>query len=83
MEASQNTLIISYDVTVGKEPLLAAIEQYNATILYEYNMVNAISIRIPDGEDIEDAVQFFESVDGVLIVNRDYIYQIDNPSTSM
>ena len=83
MEASQNTLIISYDVTVGKEPLLAAIEQYNATILYEYNMVNAISIRIPDGADIEDAVQFFESVDGVLIVNRDYIYQIDNPSTSM
>ena len=83
MEASSNTLIISYDVTVGKEPLLAAIEQYNATILYEYNMVNAISIRIPDGEDIEDAVQFFESVDGVLIVNRDYIYQIDNPSTSM
>ena len=74
-----DTLIISYDPVVGKEPLLAAIEQYNATILYSYKIINAISIRIPDETLIEDAIEFFSAVDGVLVVSRDHIYQIDDP----
>ena len=74
-----DTLIISYDVTIGKEPLLAAIEQYNATIVYSYNIINALCIRIPDGTQIEDAIEFFSAVDGVLEVNRDQIIQIDDP----
>ena len=49
MDFSPDTLIISYDETIGKEPLLAAIEEYNATIIYDYNMINAMAIRIPDG----------------------------------
>ena len=79
MEATPDTLIISYDVAIGKEPLLAAIEQYNATILYEYNIINAVAIRIPEGTDIEDAIEFFSAVEGVIMVNRDQIYQIDDP----
>ena len=72
-------MIISYDVAIGKEPLLAAIEQYNATILYEYNIINAVAIRIPEGTDIEDAIEFFSAVEGIIMVNRDQIYQIDDP----
>ena len=79
MEATPDTLIISYDEAIGKEPLLAAIEQYNATILYEYNIINAVAIRIPEGTDIEDAIEFFSAVEGVILVNRDHIYQIDDP----
>ena len=79
MEATPDTLIISYDVSIGKEPLLAAIEQYNATILYEYNIINAVAIRIPEGTEIEDAIEFFSEVEGVIMVNRDQIYQIDDP----
>ena len=33
MDVTPNTLIIYYDEEIGKEPLLAAIEEYNATIL--------------------------------------------------
>ena len=79
MEATPDTLIISYDEATGKEPLLAAIEQYNATILYEYNIINAVAIRIPEGTEIEDAIEFFSAVEGVILVNRDHIYQIDDP----
>ena len=79
MDYSPNTLIISYDEAIGKEPLLSAIEEYNATILYDYHIINAVSIRIPDGTELEAAIEFFQTVDGVLFVNKDYIYQIDDP----
>ena len=79
MDVTPNTLIIYYDEEIGKEPLLAAIEEYNATILYQYNMFSGFAIKIPDGTDIEDAIEFFSNVDGVLQVNRDHIYTIDDP----
>ena len=74
---SPNTLIIFYDVAIGKEPLLAAVEEYNASILYQYNNFNSIAIKIPEGAEIEDAIEFFSGVEGVLQVNRDHIIEID------
>ena len=35
---SPDTLIIFYDISVGKEPLLRAIDEYNATIIYDLNI---------------------------------------------
>ena len=75
---SPDTLIIFYDISVGKEPLLRAIDEYNATIIYDLNIVKSITIIIPKDKHIEDAIDYFNSIDGVLQVNRDYIYQIDN-----
>ena len=74
-----NTLIIYYDDTIGKEPLLAAIEEYHAHIIYEYKIFNGVAIRIPDDKDIGDALTFFGSVEGVLQVMRDQIITIDDP----
>lgn len=74
---SPNTLIIYFDETVGKEPLLEAVEQLNATILYEYNNFNAIAIKIADGSVIEEAIETLSAVDGVLQVNRDHIVDYD------
>ena len=74
---SPNTLIIFYDEAIGKEPLLAAVEEYNASILYQYNNFNSIAIKIPEGTEIEDAIEFFSGVEGVLQVNRDQIIEID------
>ena len=47
--ASNNTLIIFYDSLNGKDSLYQAIEEYEATILYDYRMINAIAIKIPTG----------------------------------
>ena len=75
--ASNNTLMIFFDPLNGKESLYQAIEEYGATILYDYRMVNAITIRIPTGTFIGDAIEFFKNVDGVILVNRDHLNHID------
>ncbi len=72
-EYSPTNLIISVDTAVGKEPLKKAIEEYNAEILYDYNIIPSLAIKIPPGKNIEDAIQFFKKVNGVIDVERDGI----------
>jgi|GEM_PF-3913242 len=74
---SPSTLIIFYDGSVGKEPLLQAVEKYKAEIIYDYKNFNSIAIRIPDGVSIQDAIGYFSKVEGVISVNRDAIYHLD------
>ena len=38
--------------------------------------MKSISIKIPDGCKIEDAIEYFNKVNGVLQVNRDAILQL-------
>ena len=77
-EFSPTTLIIFYDVEIGKEPLLKAIEDYHATVIYDLKIMKSISIKIPDGTNIDDAISYFNKVEGVLQVNRDRIYHLDS-----
>ena len=78
-EYSPNTLIIMYDETVGKEPLLEAIEAYGAEVKYDYSLIPGMTIRIPDGTDIRDAIAFFRKVRGVTSVERDRIIRLTDP----
>ena len=74
---SPSTLIIFYDAEIGKEPLLEAIKKYEAQVIYDLKMMNSITIKIPEGSKIEDAIQYFNNIKGVLQVNRDSIMQLD------
>ena len=74
---SEDTLLISYDPSVGKDALMAAIEEYGATVLYAYSNFNFVSIRIPEGKFIGEVIEFFRNVDGVLSVQRDKILHTD------
>ena len=74
---SPSTLIIFYDAEIGKEPLLKAIEEYHSQIIYDLKMMNSITIKIPEGTNIEDAIKYFNKTQGVLQVNRDSIMQLD------
>ena len=78
-EFSPNTLLIMYDKEVGKDPLLKAIEAYEAKVIYDYGIVTGFAIRIPDGKKIGDAILYFKKVEGVKSVERDRIYHIDDP----
>ena len=73
---TSNTLIIMYDSAIGIDPLLKATEKYKASIIYRYNNINGIAIKIPTGKDIEDAIKYFKSVEGVITVNRDRIVRL-------
>ena len=73
---SPSTLIIFYDSSIGKEPLLKAIEEYHASIIYDLKIMKSISIKIPEGSKIEDAIEYFNKIEGVLQINRDSIMQL-------
>ncbi|AUI66332.1 MULTISPECIES: hypothetical protein [Glaesserella] len=73
---SNNVLIIFYDQRVGKQPLIKAIQRYQAETVYEYENMNGFAIRIPKGKNIEHAEAFFKEVEGVLSVERDQIMQL-------
>ena len=70
---SPTNLIITVDNNIGKEPLKKSIQEYNAQILYDYNIINSIAIKIPPEKTIEDAIEFFKKVEGVIAVERDGI----------
>ena len=76
---SPNTLIISYDTEVGKDPLIAAVQAYGAEIKYDYSIIPSMAIRIPDGTDIHKAIAWFKNVKGVTSVARDQIYRLTDP----
>ena len=72
-------LLIMYDEKIGKEPLLAAIEEYNAEIIYDYTIIPGMAIKIPEGADIHEAMEFFKKVKGVVSVERDQIIYLTDP----
>lgn len=76
---SPDRLIIMYDEEVGKEPLLKAVKEYEAEIIYDYSIIPGIAIRIPEGTDIRKAMAFFKKVKGVVSVERDRIYRLIDP----
>lgn len=78
---SRDVIIISYDMEVGKDPLKKAIRKYGAKIIYDYRIINAIAVRIPDSRNLDDAVTHFEKVKGVLQVSRDQVHRLDREPT--
>ena len=79
IDVTPNTLIIMYDTEIGKEPLLAAVEAYGAELIYDYSIIPGIAIRIPEGKDIRDAINYFKKVQGVISVERDQIIHLTDP----
>ena len=78
-EYTPNTLIIMYDEEVGKEPLLRAVEEYHAEIIYDYSIIPGMAIRIPEGADIREAMEHFRRVEGVVSVERDRVFHLTDP----
>ena len=70
---SPTNLIITVDNNIGKEPLKKAIKEYNAEILYDYNIIPSMAIKIPSGKNLEEAIEFFKKVEGVIGVEKDGI----------
>lgn len=70
------TLIIMYDASIGKEPLMKAVKAYQATLLYDYKNFNGIAISIPTSREETNAIRHFKSVKGVLSVQKDRKMQL-------
>ena len=73
---SPNTLIIMVDPEVGKEALLQAVEGYGAELIYDYDIIPGIAIRKPEGKTLEQTMEYFRQVKGVVRVSRDQKRQL-------
>lgn len=74
----RGVLIIYYDKTVGAEPLLKAAERYGSEIIYRYNIISGVALRVPKDKSDEEAIAYYKKVKGVLQVARDRIYHLQN-----
>lgn len=73
---SVNTLIIYYDDGVGNGPLRKAAAKYRADVVYDYSIVGALAVRIPDDRTLEDATKYFKKVKGVIEISRNDILNL-------
>lgn len=80
---SPNTLIIYYDEGIGQGPLKKAVSRFNADIVYDYSIVNALTVRIPDGKTLEEAAKYFSKVKGVIGVSRNEIHNLGGGSMEL
>ena len=80
-QAANRVLIVLYDPAVGAEPLLQAVREMQAELVYRYTNINGIAARIPPQQEMEQAIRRLERVPGVLQVQRDQIMQLQNPAT--
>ena len=79
-QAANRVLIVLYDPAVGAEPLLQAVHEMQADLVYRYTNINGIAARIPPQQEMAQAIRRLERVPGVLQVRRDQIMQLQNPA---
>ena len=78
-EHSPNVFLVMYDEKVGKEHLQKAIKEYKCEIVYDYGMINGMALKKPEDKTLEDTMQYFRGVKGVLTVEYDHIIRLTNP----
>ena len=78
-EHSPNVFLVMYDTEIGKEPLLEAIKEYKVEIIYDYNIINGMALKKPDSKSLEETMQYFKEVKGVVSVEYDHIYHLTDP----
>ena len=78
-EHSPNVFLVMYDEKVGKEHLQKAIKEYKCEIIYDYGMINGMALKKPEDKTLEDTMQYFRGVKGVLTVEYDHIIRLTDP----
>ena len=78
-EHSPSVLIIMYDQETGKEPLLKAVKEYKAEVIYDYSITPGMAIKKPDDKTLEETMLYFKKVKGVVSVEYDHVYHLTDP----
>ena len=78
-EHSPNVFLVMYDEKVGNTPLQKAIKAYGCEVIYDYNIINGMALKKPDAKTLEETIQYFKGVKGVLTVEYDHIIRLTDP----
>lgn len=68
-----------YDQETGKEPLLKAVKEYKAEVIYDYSIIPGMAIKKPDDKTLEETMLYFKKVKGVVSVEYDHVYHLTDP----
>lgn len=80
--SAEEVLIIMYDAHEGDAPLLQAVRDYPARLVYEYKTLKGIAIAIPAGEvERARAIAYFSRVQGVLSVQLSQSLELHSSAT--
>ena len=69
-------LIIFYDKDIGSGPLMKAVNDSGASLVYEYKNLHGIAIRPSAKTNIQDTIAYFQKVNGVLSVEQDRLMKL-------
>ena len=78
-EHSSNVFLVMYDEKVGKAPLQKAVKAYKCEVIYDYNIINGMALKKPDDKTLEETMQYFKGVKGVLTVEYDHVIRLTDP----
>ncbi len=78
-EFSPTTVIVMVDSVVGKEPLRDAVAHCGATIIYDYRIIPGMAIAKPETMTLDETIDYFRRVEGVVSVERDRIIRLTDP----
>jgi hypothetical protein len=78
-EHSPDVFLVMYDAEIGKEPLLKAIKEYHCEVVYDYGIITGMALKKPEKKTLEETMQFFKTVKGVLSVEYDHVYHLTDP----
>ena len=78
-EHSPNVFLVMYDEKVGKAPLQKAVKAYKCEVIYDYNIINGMALKKPDDKTLEETMQYFKGVKGVLTVEYDHVIRLTDP----
>ena len=75
-QATTGNLIIFYDKDIGSGSLMKAVNDSGASLVYEYKNLHGIAIRPSAKTNIQDAIAYFQKVNGVLSVEQDRLMNL-------
>lgn len=64
-------VIIFFDSTVGNADLKKAAEAYGSRVVYDYTQLNGMAVTVPKGKTVNDAVSYYQGVNGVVSAQPD------------
>ncbi|MBP5375308.1 MAG: DUF1294 domain-containing protein [Bacteroidaceae bacterium] len=78
-EHSPDVFLVMFDEKVGKEPLLKAVKEYGCEVVYDYGSINGMALKKPASKSLEETMQYFKGVRGVLTVEYNHIIRLTDP----
>ncbi|PRD57019.1 hypothetical protein [Sphingobacterium gobiense] len=72
------TLIIMLSEETSLEAIAEEAASYGADVLYKYNALNGLAVKIPESKSVNEAMEHFKKLQGVVSVSKDQISTIQH-----